>query len=101
DDDLSAGDRRAVDQEVGGLAGAALQRDDGADAQLERLADRHVRPADLDAQLHRDLAEAAEVGGARGGAVLAAGLELLVLDRLRHRPSYCTVRSGIRTDSSL
>ncbi len=56
DDDLAARDGAAVDEQVGGLAGEALERDDGADAQVERLADGHVRTPDLDAELHRDLA---------------------------------------------
>ena len=60
--------------------------DDRADAQIERLTDGHVRAADLHAQLHRDLAEAAEVGLAvplpASGCVRL--IELLVLDRLGH-----------------
>ena len=64
---------RAVDEQVGRLAGEALERHDRAGAQVERLADGHVGAADLDAELHRDLAEAAEVGRPpRRGAVPGA-----------------------------
>ena len=85
DDHLAAGDRGAVHEQVGGLTGQALERHHRAGAQIERLPDGHVRAADLHAQLHRDVAQAAEVHlGDRAVAWLRGLVELLVLDCLGH-----------------
>ena len=63
DHDLAARDRLAVDQQVDGLAGQPVQRDDRAGAERERLADRHPRAADLHGQLDGDVAQAVELAG--------------------------------------
>jgi hypothetical protein len=68
DDDLATRDRLAVDQQVDGLAGQPVQRHDRPGAELQRLADRHVRAADLDRQLHRHVVQVVEVGVDRGSA---------------------------------
>src|SRR4051794_2227896 len=65
DDDLAPRDRAAVDQQVDRLARHAVQRDDGARAESERVADRHARAADLDGELDGHAVEAGEVGVAR------------------------------------
>ena len=70
-DDLAAGDAAAVDEQVDRLAGHLVRADDRAGADLERLADRHRRAADLDRQLDRHVEHHVEVAvqvGPRGDA---------------------------------
>src|SRR4051812_40018007 len=97
-DDLAAGDRLAVDQQVDGLAGEPVERHDGAGPEGERLADRHPRAADLHRELHLHVVQARELlGGHRvrsrrglrwtGGR----GFEGCVIDSLGH--GYWTVTS--------
>src|SRR3954454_13298852 len=73
DDDLAAGDRAAGDQQVDGLVGEPVQRDDRALAQAHRLAERHVGAADLHGELHGDVREAREVVAQRAGEVAGLG----------------------------
>src|SRR5215207_475783 len=87
-DDLAAGDRLAVDQQVDRLAREAVQRDDRAGAERERLADRHARAADLDGELDGDVAQPLEVVRDVGGHAVARGdgrLERDVVDGLGRR----------------
>src|SRR3954470_8741024 len=60
-DDLPAGDRLAVDQEVDGLAGQPVERHDRPGAERERLADGHLRTTDLDRELHRHVVQAGQL----------------------------------------
>src|SRR3954466_9527891 len=46
DDDLAAGDRLCAYQQVDGLVGQAVEGDDGARAERERLAEGHAGAAD-------------------------------------------------------
>src|ERR1700757_4347682 len=95
-DDLAARDRRAVDEQVHGLARHPVQRHDRALSQLERLADGHPRAPHLDRQVDRDVAQAPQVvelvrrrlgGGDSGGSV-----ELLQLELVAHLPLLPTAR---------
>src|SRR4051794_13683963 len=61
DDDLAAGDRPAVDQQVDGFAGEPVERDDRTRAERERLADGHRRAADLDGELDGHVVQALKV----------------------------------------
>src|SRR5947209_10418231 len=105
-DDLAPRDRSAVDEKVDGLAGHAVERDDQALAELERLADGHPRPPDLDRQVDRDSAQPVQVAGAarRRSGVGAVGrrrrrrTELFEFEIFTH---HCTATSGNKTSSSL
>ena len=90
-DDLAAGDRLAVDQQVDGLAGEPVEGHDRPRAERERLADRHLRATDLDRELHRHVVQARQLLGrdrARSRDRLhdagRGGLEGCVIDGFGH-----------------
>ena len=57
-DDLAAGDRPPVHQQVDGLARQPVERHDRSGTERQRLADGHARAADLHGELHRDVVQA-------------------------------------------
>ena len=65
DDDLTAGDERSVDQQVGRRAGGAVELDDLAGVQREQLLDGHPGAADLDGHLHGDVPQEVEAAPLR------------------------------------
>ena len=89
-DDLAAGDRLAVDQQVDGLAGEPVEGHDRPRAQRERLADGHPRATHLDGQLDGHVVQARELLGrdGRGSRRLhgpgRGGLEGCVIDGFGH-----------------
>jgi hypothetical protein len=54
DDDLAAGDQRAVDQHVDQSTGRPVHLDDAAGSKGEQVLDRHGGPGQLDRDLHLD-----------------------------------------------
>src|SRR4051812_27195136 len=94
DDDLAAGDDAPVDQEVDGLAGHAVQADDGPGPEGQGLAERHPGPADLHRDLDADVGEALELARLpRGGS--GGGLQRREVDLVGHWVNlpYCTATS--------
>ena len=63
DDDLAAGDEAAVDQDVDGGVGGAVELQDGAGLEAQQVPQRHAQAADLDGHLDRDVGEQREVAG--------------------------------------
>ena len=71
-DHLAVGDGVAVDQQVDGLPGHPVEGDDRSGAHLERLADGHRRPPELDGELDGDVEHGAEIEGRRALAQRAS-----------------------------
>ena len=76
-DDLATCNRGAVDEQIDGFAGHAVEGHDRPLPQLERLPDGESRPADLNRQVDRHVAQPAQVlEGALGAADLRRGFQL-------------------------
>src|SRR6185437_11488049 len=99
-DDLAARDRRPVDEQVDGLAGHPVQRDDRAVTQLERLADRHLRASHLNCHLDGHIAQPPQVSARAEvrGSLSRAIAQLFEFDFLGHwQAPYWTATSVNRT----
>src|SRR5260221_3264272 len=76
DDDLAAGHQAVVDVDVDRLADLAVELDDGAAAQLQKLADLHGGASEDGGALHRNVVDRLEVLGVHRAFGLAAAIAL-------------------------
>src|SRR5699024_2809102 len=68
DDDVTTGDESAVDHDVGGAAGGAVELEDGPGGEGQDVAQRHAGAADLGGERELDVVQDAHAAGReRGG----------------------------------